>query len=218
LEGRDTESRILEAARSLWHEGGFGAVTTRAVAARAGVNEVTLFRHFATKEGLLQAVVRHSAPKWRPAPDVDASASTAVGPYPDLDIEEDLGRWALAYLRPTCATADVILLGLVEARGRSDIAAACLEVPRALASQLCTHLRALGAAGRIRPAPYEAIAEAFYAALFAHVVTADLRPGASPEATARRVAMAFAPALRPPRGPDASPPAAAPVPQRQTRR
>lgn len=52
----ETETRILDAARRLFAERGYVATTTRAIAREAGVNEVTLFRRFSNKAGLLQAL------------------------------------------------------------------------------------------------------------------------------------------------------------------
>jgi len=51
----DTRQRIMEAAFSLFAEAGYRGTTTRAIAAAAGVNEVTLFRHFGSKKGLFMA-------------------------------------------------------------------------------------------------------------------------------------------------------------------
>jgi len=49
--------RVLDAALELFVELGYKGTTTRAVSARARVNEVTVFRHFGTKQGLFRAVV-----------------------------------------------------------------------------------------------------------------------------------------------------------------
>lgn len=53
----DTRQRILDAALKLFGEIGYTRATTRAIAERAGVNEVTLFRHFGNKQNLLAACV-----------------------------------------------------------------------------------------------------------------------------------------------------------------
>lgn len=53
---RETRQAILDAAADLIGERGYRATTTRAIAQRAGVNEVTIFRQFGTKKGLLQAL------------------------------------------------------------------------------------------------------------------------------------------------------------------
>lgn len=52
---RDTKDRIIEAAIELANEQGFRGATTKKIAARAGVNEVTLFRHFGNKTGIVEA-------------------------------------------------------------------------------------------------------------------------------------------------------------------
>lgn len=55
--GEDTRHRILQAALRLFGQRGYAGTTTRALAAEAGVNEVTLFRHFGSKKNLLLAAV-----------------------------------------------------------------------------------------------------------------------------------------------------------------
>jgi AcrR family transcriptional regulator len=52
-----TEKAILEAAIMLFAEKGFSATTTRQIAQAAGVNEVTLFRHFRSKQELFHQIL-----------------------------------------------------------------------------------------------------------------------------------------------------------------
>ncbi len=56
---RQTVARILEAAEALIDEGGVEAVTTRAVADRAGVTYPSLYRFFADREEILDQLVTH---------------------------------------------------------------------------------------------------------------------------------------------------------------
>ncbi|AFZ37007.1 transcriptional regulator, TetR family [Stanieria cyanosphaera PCC 7437] len=58
---KSTKTRLIEAALDLFAEKGVTETTTKAVAERAQVNEVTLFRHFGNKHGLLLAVMEDSA-------------------------------------------------------------------------------------------------------------------------------------------------------------
>ncbi|MGF1488296.1 MAG: TetR family transcriptional regulator [Prochloraceae cyanobacterium] len=58
---KSTKTRLIEAALDLFAEKGVTETTTKAVADRARVNEVTLFRHFGNKHGLLLAVMEDSA-------------------------------------------------------------------------------------------------------------------------------------------------------------
>lgn len=52
-----TRQKLLRAADAAFTELGFQAATTREIARRAGVNEVTLFRHFRTRSDLVRAVI-----------------------------------------------------------------------------------------------------------------------------------------------------------------
>jgi AcrR family transcriptional regulator len=54
--GAETAEKVLEAAADLLNSGGVEAVSTRAVAAAAGVQPPTIYRQFGDKQGLLDAV------------------------------------------------------------------------------------------------------------------------------------------------------------------
>jgi AcrR family transcriptional regulator len=53
-----TRKRIIQAAIKVFGEQGYAKATTRGIAAAAEVNEVTLFRHFGSKQNLLVEVVK----------------------------------------------------------------------------------------------------------------------------------------------------------------
>jgi AcrR family transcriptional regulator len=60
VSGRDaTRTRIVEVAAQLLRSAGPAAVTTRAVAAEAGVQAPTIYRLFGDKDGLMEAVAEH---------------------------------------------------------------------------------------------------------------------------------------------------------------
>lgn len=71
---RDAGDAILAAAAGLFGERGYRGTTTRAIAERAGVNEVTLFRRFGNKQGVLRAL----AASW-----AENMAGFAVGAIPE---------------------------------------------------------------------------------------------------------------------------------------
>jgi len=56
---KKTGTKILEAASKLFSEFGYNGASTKKIAEDAGVNEITLFRHFKNKGNLLQTVIRH---------------------------------------------------------------------------------------------------------------------------------------------------------------
>jgi AcrR family transcriptional regulator len=81
--------RLIDAARSEFGERGIEAATTRGIAERAGCNEVTLFRHFESKQKLLAAVVQETSEEF-----------VAVCEYREVfsgDPHADLVRFATVY-------------------------------------------------------------------------------------------------------------------------
>ena len=55
-----TRQRLIQSALTLFTSGGISAATTRQIAEAADVNEVTLFRQFGNKQGLILAVIEES--------------------------------------------------------------------------------------------------------------------------------------------------------------
>src|SRR5258707_15430236 len=55
-----TKQRILAAAELVFSRDGFHGATTREIAREAGVNEVTIFRHFRTREELLHSTLKQT--------------------------------------------------------------------------------------------------------------------------------------------------------------
>jgi AcrR family transcriptional regulator len=54
----DIRDRLLHAAAQVYSETGFRGTTTRRIAQLAGVNEITLFRHFGNKEALVKEALK----------------------------------------------------------------------------------------------------------------------------------------------------------------
>jgi AcrR family transcriptional regulator len=57
MQKTDTRERLLDTALTLISEKGYLGTTTREIAFRAGVTEITLFRHFGSKENLFQSIL-----------------------------------------------------------------------------------------------------------------------------------------------------------------
>lgn len=84
-----TRQRIMDAARAEFGDKGIEASTTRGIAERAGCNEVTLFRHFESKQGLLAAVVQDTSEEFRCVCECHGDFSG--------DLRQDLERFAAVY-------------------------------------------------------------------------------------------------------------------------
>jgi AcrR family transcriptional regulator len=61
LQPSDYRDRLIAAARKVFSHKGLQGATTREIAREAGVNELTLFRHFHSKANLLAAVLHQTA-------------------------------------------------------------------------------------------------------------------------------------------------------------
>ena len=86
----ETRRRLLSAAAVVYGREGLNGATTRAIADEAGVNEVTLFRHFHSKERLLAAVVGENFGS-------RAAGAQSVAPVETGDLRTDLIEHAQRY-------------------------------------------------------------------------------------------------------------------------
>jgi TetR/AcrR family transcriptional regulator len=57
MSGDNRRRQLIEVAIDLFSRKGFGGTTTKEIAAAAGVTEAVIFRHFATKQDLYQAIL-----------------------------------------------------------------------------------------------------------------------------------------------------------------
>src|SRR3977135_2600914 len=80
--------QLLEAAARLYAEAGYRGATTRRIAVQAGVNEVTLFRHFGSKDALMREAIARAGQ----AGVTDLLPQTARDPF------REVRDWAKAHI------------------------------------------------------------------------------------------------------------------------
>jgi AcrR family transcriptional regulator len=182
----DVRERILEAATALYSTVGFRGTTTRRIAADAGVNEVTLFRHFGSKEALIREVISRG---WR------RFAFEAL-PDPPGDPEAEISAWALRYYGLHAECAAFIRTRLGEFQEFPEILPTTESPPPArISAMLATYLDQLQRDGRMRPEVKTAPAAAMLiGALFADAITrAGVVPmyGTSPDDDVRQYVQIF---------------------------
>jgi AcrR family transcriptional regulator len=93
-----TRERLLQAARELIEEGGYGAATVAAIAERAGVASGTLYRHFASKEEMFVEVFRIVCDREVQAMRATADAMPTTASHVDR-LEQVLATFAQRALR-----------------------------------------------------------------------------------------------------------------------
>ena len=113
MENRENRCRILDAAARVYALLGFRGATTRRIAEAAGVNEVTLFRTFGSKEALLAEALRRRA---------SAPAEALALPADPGDPERELTVWSTAHLGELRASRAFIRQAMSDAEERPEVA------------------------------------------------------------------------------------------------
>lgn len=163
--------RLLDAASAVFAEEGFRGATTRKIAARANVNEVTLFRHFASKEELLAAAIDRQ---------VEASiamlARTAL-PADPHDLAAELGRFLAATLFGFAASHRAVRTSLGEWGHHPALDDRLTGTSRYVSEQVERYLAAAQDRGLIRGDIHPVVAaQALIATIFAHGMLHQMMP------------------------------------------
>ena len=112
LPRRQRREAILEAAIRLFAARGYHGVTTRELAAAAGVSEPILYRHFPTKQDLYSAIIEHKAQAGV------AALEQALRPHiergNDRGFFRELGRFVLERYRMDPSYARLLLFSALE--------------------------------------------------------------------------------------------------------
>jgi AcrR family transcriptional regulator len=112
----DTRDKLLEVTIRIFAEAGYHGTTTRRVAQEAGVNEVTLFRHFGSKETLVREALAAAARRSRPMLSADLPDPVA-----------ELHRWTLALFYYYYENRQLIRRLMGEMVERQELASAICE-------------------------------------------------------------------------------------------
>jgi AcrR family transcriptional regulator len=156
-----TRARIMQAASKLFTEKGFAGTTTRAIAELAGVNEVTLFRHFGTKEKLAKAIM-------------DQYGGLAIAG--DLeqrfsgDYVQDLTLIGHAMMKVMTERRDAIRMAICEAGNFPEFQQVVAENPRQLRRMLARYFERQMDASLIHSGHPEVLAQAFLGMFFSYTV------------------------------------------------
>ena len=104
-----TRQKLIDAALKLFTSLGVTETTTKAVAELAQVNEVTLFRHFGNKQGLMLAVMEESAAFKQPG-------ELLLIPAQGDSLGEAVAQYAIAFLQSVAQAPELLLSLIGEAR------------------------------------------------------------------------------------------------------
>ncbi|MFN5582268.1 TetR/AcrR family transcriptional regulator [Gemmatimonas sp.] len=168
----DHRHRILQAAARVYTQHGWRGATTRRIAEEAGVNEVTLFRHFGSKDALLAQMMR------------ELEAATAGMQLPPIPVtpEAELLGWMVAHHSETCARRPFIRQLMSDLETHPDLVGCATEGPNSASNQLREYVGRLAqygfiqANGAVPEAEVEAAVTMLMGALFADGMNRDVMP------------------------------------------
>lgn len=161
--------RIISAAMDIFSEKGFHTATTREIADKADVNEVTIFRHFGSKEGLFEQTVQQYSP---PSVLTGELSKKFTG-----DIKTDLTVLANKYLKAAIKSAPYIRLSIMELPRNPDLIRIVTLIPVELSTSVAEYLHDKHTNGEIKAADFELLAQMFYDILFHYIVSAEVFSG-----------------------------------------
>jgi AcrR family transcriptional regulator len=159
--------RLLDAAARVYAETGYRGATTRRIAQEAGVNEITLFRHFGSKTTLILEAVRQANLR-SDCPAVPASPGEPAS---------EIRAWVRAELAHLTQLRSIIRTSLGEVEERPEIIPLIGEKPRDVILGLSQYVEQLQRAGRASPdVDPRTAALTFFGALFADAMGRDVMP------------------------------------------
>src|SRR3954471_5208160 len=163
---------ILAAAALVFAQHGFRGSTTRRIADAAGVNEITLFRQFGSKEALLREAMEH----------LSQSAGLASLPSLPVDPDAELTAWSESFIQHLRLRSSIIRKTMSELEERPDMSECASYVPRQASNDLCLYLAALkrhgDAVGEFDP---KTAAAMLMGAIFADAMGREMMPDVYPQ-------------------------------------
>ncbi len=136
----EVRDKILKAATELYAETGFRGTTTRQIAQLAGVNEITVFRHFGSKTALLHEAIRCACATSDPAPLPDQPA----------DPRAELLAWARMHWEELWSRRAVIRTAMGEIEEHPELLPQENHATACAGRELKGYLERLRAAGMAR--------------------------------------------------------------------
>lgn len=138
----DTSDRLLYAAINLISEKGYKAVSTKEIAKEASVSEMTLFRHFGTKQGMLEAAIDRFY--------YSASMKEIFDKNIVWELEKDLLMISETYLRSMQKNKKVIHIAFKEGNSIEGLFNQINKHPRQLKELLINYFLEMKEQGKIR--------------------------------------------------------------------
>ncbi len=149
---QETRERILAAARQLMALKGYKGAATRKIAEIADVNEVTLFRHFKNKEGILVALLEETTA-------VQSRLELILNAY--SDIEEMLVHFGREFYDILVENQEILLICMIDTEYRPEMEQYFTRIPSIAGRLLSDALEKRCAEGQIKEREFDVASQMF---------------------------------------------------------
>ena len=165
---KETRQRILQAALQEFSTHGYMGATTRTIADKAVVSELTLFRHFQTKKNLFLAVIS----QFSAIPGIQLAIQEKI----TGNIRQDLLLIGETFYQTIIIRRKEILMTLREAEMIPEVREAIGKIPDLIRNMVAGYLRQQMDAGRIKRIDPELAAQAFLGMFLSYSIFLSLNP------------------------------------------
>jgi AcrR family transcriptional regulator len=158
----DTKAQIIAAAAQQFVDLGYKRATTRKIAQAADVTEVTLFRHFGSKQNLFTAVLNQYALQ----PDSGGMFEMVLGE----DYRQDMLQMGQYTMRIMQERRDAMRMMLCEAAHFPELQEVLGQAPRQMRDMIANYLQQRIDAGDIVPRDPNVMAQGFLGFFFSYTM------------------------------------------------
>jgi AcrR family transcriptional regulator len=163
---------ILNAAAGVFAQHGFRGSTTRRIADAAGVNEITIFRQFGSKEALIREAMQH----------LTQSVGLFELPEAPVDPETELTNWGASFMEHLRLRSSMIRKTMSEMEERPEMSECASYVPTRASNELCLYLTELQRQGKTTEQfDPKTAAAMLMGAIFADAMGRDMMPDVYPQ-------------------------------------
>lgn len=168
----EIRDRILAAAARVYEEVGFRGCTTRRVASEAGVNEITLFRHFGSKSTLLCEAISRAG---------GAIVANTLPEEPGADPAAEVTAWARAHMSELAQNRALLRTVLGEVQEHPEMLPPCGSPAATAAMSVAAYVSRMQERGLARAEVDPQLASAMLlGTLFADAIGRDVMPDMFP--------------------------------------
>lgn len=162
MDKEKTRQKIMKTAIRLFTKLGYARTTTRKIAAEAGITEITLFRHFGSKEKLFTSIMESFA-----APLIIKSFKDKIS----NNIKQDMILFGTMLFNSIYERKESLLTMINESRHFPKLNTMLRQNPKKLRTYLASYLKDQMDKGKLKNLHAEMAAQAFMGMIFGYAIS-----------------------------------------------